>query len=68
MNITLEVKGMTCGNCVKHVREALLAIAGVQTADVNLETGTAVVSGDNISDASLIEAISDQGYEAQRVE
>ena len=57
---TVTVKGMMCAHCVSHVEKALTAL-GVQ-ADVDLATGTAVVTG-NVSDDALRKAITDAGYE-----
>ncbi len=36
----LTVRGMTCGNCARHVHEALTEIPGVR-ATVDLDTATA---------------------------
>ena len=57
---TVTVKGMMCAHCVSHVEKALTAL-GVQ-ADVDLATGTAVVTGD-VSDDALRKAVTDAGYE-----
>lgn len=37
MEKILNVKGMMCANCQKHVHDALLAMDGVSAVDVNLE-------------------------------
>ena len=39
----LKVEGMTCQNCVRHVKTALEGVDGVDTAEVSLEAGLAVV-------------------------
>lgn len=57
---TVTIKGMMCAHCVSHVEKALTAL-GVQ-ADVDLATGTAIVTGD-VSDDALRKAITDAGYE-----
>ena len=57
---TVTIKGMMCAHCVSHVEKALTAL-GVQ-ADVDLATGTAVVTG-NVSDDALRKAVTDAGYE-----
>lgn len=57
---TVTIKGMMCAHCVSHVEKALAAL-GVQ-ADVDLATGTAVVTG-NVSDDALRKAVADAGYE-----
>lgn len=41
--IRLKVEGMTCQNCVRHVREALQAADGARSVDVDLTRGEASV-------------------------
>ena len=64
--IDLEVQGMSCGSCVKHVTQALQALTGVSGVEVDLPSGHVRVSGDfpRGSDAA-IEALSTAGYPAQ---
>lgn len=64
LTTTLKVTGMTCGHCVNHVTKALQAVAGVETAEVSLEDGTAVVTG-QADAAALIQAVVDAGYSAE---
>lgn len=62
----LSVKGMTCQNCVKHVTQALAALPGVQSAQVWLETNSAVVEHDQDAKIeAMLLAIEEEGYEAQ---
>lgn len=56
----LIVEGMTCQNCVRHVREALETIPGASEVQVNLETGEVTANG--IEERDAIAAILDQGY------
>jgi copper chaperone len=63
MKTTLKITGMTCDNCVKHAREALEAVPGVQSAEVDLATGLAIVEGEADVKA-LIGAVEEEGYEA----
>lgn len=60
--MTLNVQGMTCHNCVRHVREALESIEGASDVTVDLESGTATVSG--VSAEAAIAAIEEEGYQA----
>ena len=63
---TLEVSGMMCMNCVKHVKEALEKVKGVKEAQVSLETKQAIVKcKDSVSKDLLIKSIADAGYEAK---
>lgn len=64
-NVVLEVRGMTCGNCARHVTEALSKIAGVRSVRVNLTPGSAVIrAGDGFSPCAALRAVRDSGYEA----
>jgi copper chaperone CopZ len=64
--IILDVSGMTCNNCVRHVREALEQVAGVGEVAVDLGTGRATVKHRGATAlASLIAAVDDAGYEAK---
>ena len=58
---TITIKGMMCAHCVAHVEKALTALEG-EAAKVDLESGTAVVSGP-ADDAALTKAVTDAGYE-----
>lgn len=66
MQSLLQVEGMTCQNCVRHVREALEAVEGVRDARVNLDAQTAVVRwiDSAADDARLIRAVTEAGYAA----
>ena len=65
--ITLDIEGMMCMHCVKHVKDALEKIAGVQ-ADVDLEKKTAVCAApDGVTAEQLTEAVKEAGYEVTGV-
>jgi copper chaperone CopZ len=66
LTITLKVSGMTCPHCVNNVRKALLAVAGVEDAQVNLEEGSAMVTG-SADQATLTQAVVDAGYAVEAV-
>ena len=62
-DIDLKISGMTCQNCVRHVKDALLEVAGVRSVVVSLETATAKVSSDSTLDLNeLTIAIQAAGY------
>lgn len=44
--IDLEVEGMSCGSCVRKVKEALAPLPGVSGIDVDLRAGRVRVHGD----------------------
>lgn len=69
MKKKIYVEGMTCEHCVKHVREALEEVHGVQRAEVDLEGKYAVVVLDNdVSDEVLKGAIEEVEYEVAGIE
>src|ERR1044071_7723964 len=68
---TLRIAGMTCGNCARHVTEALQSVAGVQLADVTLQTGQGLVRWAPDAQAQpqkLIRAVEEAGFSAEPVE
>jgi len=67
----LSVSGMTCGNCARHVTEAIQSVPGVRSATVSLDSRQALVrwAADGRHDpAALIQAIEKEGYAAKVVE
>lgn len=64
MEKVLNIEGMVCMNCVKHVDKALRELQGVKEVEVGLESRSAKVqmSGD-ISDDTLKSVIEDAGYQ-----
>jgi copper chaperone CopZ len=55
------VTGMTCRHCVLSVTEEVAAVPGVESVDVELETGRLVVTGDAGDDA-IRAAVDEAGY------
>lgn len=63
--IDLNITGMSCGNCVKHVTQALSKVPGVHHADVDLTSAHARIQAeDNLDAQRLIEALDEEGYPA----
>ena len=56
----MKIEGMMCAHCSGRVEKALNDLPGV-TASVNLEAGTAAVTGE-ASDEALTKAVTDAGY------
>lgn len=70
MRKKLLVDGMSCMNCVRHLKEALQEdIKGLEVIDVSLENKCAVVEvNDNVSDEMIKSVIDDLGYELKGIE
>jgi copper chaperone CopZ len=63
--IVIEVVGMTCEHCERHVSKALAAVPGVLEARASHSEGQAVVTGDpTIATSALLKAaVREAGYE-----
>src|SRR5258706_15619303 len=64
----LMVMGMTCGNCARHVTDALQSVQGVRSAMVSLDGSKASVrwaAGTEQNAPELIRAVENAGYEAK---
>ncbi|HPF41704.1 MAG TPA: heavy metal-associated domain-containing protein [Phycisphaerae bacterium] len=60
----LTINGMTCGHCVQRVREALSAVEGVQSCDVELDAGRArVTMNDDVEIGAMSGAVSKAGFQ-----
>ena len=64
METKLTVQGMTCEMCVKHVKQGLENVPGVQSAAVDLAAKTAIVQSTDVDPDILIEAVQEEGYDA----
>ncbi len=58
------IEGMTCGNCVRHVEQALNNLSGILKLEVNLEKHEALVEYDStlITHEAMATALKDAGY------
>lgn len=64
-NLILQINGMTCPDCARHVQNVLETVEGVRAADVRFPAGQARVDlQDNVSPKKLIEAVEKSGYGA----
>lgn len=65
MQITLDVRGMTCGHCEKAVKGALEELEGVQGVEVHLESNRVDVAYDDakVTKTQMKEAVEEQGYD-----
>ncbi len=64
--IDLEVKGMSCGSCVKHVTQVLQEMTGVSNVEVDLSSGHVRVNGEFPRGSDpLASALTEAGYPAR---
>jgi copper chaperone len=63
----LEVRGMSCPSCIRHISQALCDLDGVARVDVKLRDGLVVVQHDAAATPvdRLIDTLRDAGYESR---
>ena len=64
---TFKVNGMHCDGCASGVRDKLIAVKGIKSADVIFDTSLAIVTAD-ISPEDIMELIEKAGYSASLVQ
>lgn len=62
----LNVTGMTCTSCVRHVNDALRELEGVREIEVQLREGKVLIKHDpQLSPVSaMIQALQEAGYDS----
>jgi copper chaperone len=63
--LKLKIGGMTCNHCVMRVKKALETCQGAASAEVDLASASAVVTGETLDSAELIKCVEAAGYTAQ---
>lgn len=66
--VELVVGGMRCSHCAETVRRALSEAAGVESVEVDLHRGRAMVRGAPAEPQRLVDAVRGLGYSAELVE
>ena len=67
----LRISGMTCGNCARHVAQAIQSVPGVQSATVRLEAQEASVrwaAGAALDVPAVLRAVAEAGFTGRAVE
>ena len=64
---TYTVTGMTCEHCVKAVSDEVSTIDGVESVDVELDSGRLTVrSAEPVDDDAVAAAVDEAGYALRR--
>ena len=65
--VTLNVKGMSCGHCVKSIEGSVGALDGIEQVSVNLQEGLVNISfhQDKVTIEQIKETIDDQGFDVE---
>lgn len=59
---TYIVGGMTCNHCKANVEKVIMTVQGVEAVKVDLHTGAAQVTGDDLDDNEIISAVESIGF------
>lgn len=63
MQLTYSVPEIHCDACRTAIETQVGGVAGVDTVDVDLETKRVLVSGDELDDTAIRDAIDAAGFE-----
>ncbi|MDE5620573.1 MAG: heavy metal translocating P-type ATPase, partial [Ruminococcus sp.] len=67
--VTIKIKGMMCGHCESHVKEALENIDGVTVTEISHEQGRAVIElSCTVDNKAMKKAVEDAGYKVIKFE
>ncbi|QEK13309.1 heavy-metal-associated domain-containing protein [Crassaminicella thermophila] len=68
MKKIIKIEGMSCMNCVNHVKNAIEEISGIKTVTIDLQGKNAVVElSQDVSDSILKEAVEEAGYDVVEI-
>jgi copper chaperone CopZ len=64
--VVLDIRGMTCSACEKHVGEALASVPGVSALEVSRNPGSATIEWETgVPDlTAVVDAVRTAGYDA----
>jgi copper chaperone len=60
----ISIDGMTCGSCVRHVRQALENLEGVDVKNIEIGSAEVDIDPEVIDREEIIRAIREEGYGA----
>jgi copper chaperone len=59
---TYRVTGMTCAHCAAAVTTEVSAVAGVESVEVDVDSGILLVRGERVSEEEVRAAVDEAGY------
>ncbi len=62
--IVVRVKGMSCNHCKANVEKAIRAVSGVESVDIDLASGEAVITG-KCDRAAVVESVERLGFSVE---
>ena len=65
--LKLNVQGMSCNGCVRHVIQALAAVPGTRVEEVKVGSATVAIDPAKTPREAVVAAIREAGYEVRDV-
>jgi copper chaperone len=62
--LTYSVPEMSCGHCVNAITTEVKLLTGITGVAIDLDTKVVLVTGIDLNDVAIREAISEAGFEA----
>jgi copper chaperone len=62
--LTYSVPEMSCGHCVNAITSEVKLLTGITDVAIDLDTKVVLVTGIDLNDVAIREAISEAGFEA----
>lgn len=59
---TVEIGGMSCGHCLRSVKDALTELEGVMLEEVRIGSARVSYNEAQVNPETIVEAIRDAGY------
>lgn len=60
--LDIKVHNVKCDGCVKAIQEGLDSLAGIDSVQVDIATGTVSITGDGFSEAEINTSLAVLGY------
>lgn len=65
METKIQVEGMSCGHCKAAVTKAVEGVDGVQSVNVDLDTGQVVYSGVDVDLEKIRQSVAKAGFKVK---
>jgi copper chaperone len=62
--LSYNVPKMSCSHCVAAITDEVMALTGISDVNIDLDKKVVTVTGADLSDAAIREAITEAGFEA----
>ena len=66
-NNSYLIQGMTCNHCKQTATEAIESCAGVEKVDIELDSGQAIIKGNNLNQDEIFNSIKSVGFSISKL-